>query len=560
MPSEFDAIRSEILSVFNRYALFNVQSGLFPTGNRRATFSNPVQSRSESVIAINPRNPDNMIGASKKFIDPAVYLFRLGVIYTFDAGVTWHETELPMHQNWDGMTDPAIAFDHFGNAFLVGEPLTFHRDKIGTSGDLTGMGMVVFRSTNGGATWENSIPLTTDTSDDKQWVVCDNNPLSPYYGHIYVSWGASSPLRFARSTDHGNSWKGKGNDPSGSTLVSSSFAPELSVSSDGTLHILWHNDGTGEINYLRSSDGGNSFATLATAVSGIRSLRGNLPATDGWPHFDFGKFRVITLVTDCATSNKVLIVAWADMREGRSRIYYRRSIDNGVTWEGPPSGQPLLPQVSYGDTHCFHPQIIATQTGIIGCAFYTFGPEPVRYLIRVQLAASWDDGATFPTFVTVTDQPWDPLINAPLVHGDPNVHFIGEYFGLDASEEDFALLWTDTRTGVQELFSDVVRTKNITQPRLPELVAQIFGGIAVDGGGYLIIGGKIVRLPPRSPLIKVLKALATAEDASSDRSERLDKLRLAALKSSVKLLQHEIDNLAGGKGVAMKVRPRKVQS
>jgi hypothetical protein len=276
----------------------------------------------------------------------------------------------------------------------------------------------------------------------------------------------------------------------------------------------------------------------------MASLRNNLPIQDNWPHFDDGKFRVITLVTDCVASHNVLIAAWADMREGRSRIYYRRSIDNGLTWQGPSSGQPLLPNVSYGDMHCFHPQIIATQTGVIGCAFYTFGKEFGQHRIRVQLAASWDDGATFSQFITVTEHSWDPLINAPAVHGNPNVHFIGEYFGLDANEEDFALLWTDTRTGVQELYCDVVSTKRVRCPRLPELVAQVFGGVSRDGGGFIIVGGKIVRVPPRSPLIAVLNTLSAVESIADVPEEQLGDLKLNALQATMRLLEAEIDQLS----------------
>ena len=47
-------------------------------------------------------------------------------------------------------------------------------------------------------------------SDDKSWIACDNNPASPHFGNVYVAWGAVSPLRFARSTDHGAHWKGIG--------------------------------------------------------------------------------------------------------------------------------------------------------------------------------------------------------------------------------------------------------------------------------------------------------------------------------------------------------------
>ena len=533
-----------LTALTNRYGLCSVQTGLFPTGNKRATTSTPMQSRSESAIAINPKNGNNMIGVSKKFIDPAIYKFIIGVTYTFDAGSTWHESQLPLKQGWDVMTDPAVAFDNFGNAFIVGEPIRFNADKVGTSGDLTGLGMAVYKSTDGGVTWGQPTQLTTDTSDDKQWVVCDNDPSSPYYGNVYVAWAASSPLRFARSTDHGATWKGKGSDQPGSSLVSLAFAPELSVSSDGTLHILWHNDGSSTIQYLRSTDGGNTFSSVSTVVSGVFSLRGHLPQTGGWPHFDYGKFRVITLVTDCTTSSDVLIVAWADMRDGRSRIYYRRSLDNGLTWEGPASGSILLPNVTYGDMHCFHPQVIATGTGVIGCAFYVFGQEFNRWVIRVQLAASWDDGETFSQFITVTEQSWDPLVNAPFVHGDPNVHFIGEYFGLDAGDEEFALLWTDTRTGVQELFSDVVQTKRIKCPRLPLLVAEILVGVINDAGGFIIVGGKIKPIPPHSPFVRVLAALAEAESEAIEGTGR--EVTIAALRQVQAVVEKEIARLTNG--------------
>jgi hypothetical protein len=235
------------------------------------------------------------------------------------------------------------------------------------------------------------------------------------------------------------------------------------------------------------------------------------------------------------------------MREGRSRIYYRRSVDNGLTWQGPASGQPLLPNVTYGDMHCFHPQIITTETGVIGCAFYVFGQEFGRWLIRVQLAASWDNGATFSYFVTVTERSWDPLVNPPFVHGDPNVHFIGEYFGLDAGQEEFALLWTDTRTGVQELFSDVVQTKRIDFAHIPELVAQILIGIVEDGGGLIIVGGKIVRIPPRGPIVEVLGGLSTFEAAADLPREQRREIQLTALRAARNSIDKQIAEVQEGR-------------
>jgi hypothetical protein len=35
--------------------------------------------------------------------------------------------------------------------------------------------------------------------------------------------------------------------------------------------------------------------------------------------------------------------------------------------------------------------------------------------------------------------------------------------------------------------------------RLPQLGADVYGGVTVDGGGFIIIGGKVVPVPPRGP-------------------------------------------------------------
>jgi hypothetical protein len=52
----------------------------------------------------------------------------------------------------------------------------------------------------------------------------------------------------------------------------------------------------------------------------------------------------------------------------------------------------------------------------------------------------------------VTDRAWDPTVDAPWSHGDASTTFIGDYFGLDASSNGFSVFWTDTRTGIQEMF------------------------------------------------------------------------------------------------------------
>jgi hypothetical protein len=403
-----------------------------------------------------------MVGASKRFTDPVTYAFTLAAYATFDGGQTWTETILPLTDTngttYVGTSDPAVAWDDLGNAYVVGLPF---------GSGLNIIGITVYKSSDGGRTWGAPTLIHSGSGDDKQWATGDNNPASPHYGNVYAVWDNGSQLAFARTTDNGASWKGfksGGVDqPAGTALsgIFDSFAPEVNVAADGTVYIVWVNgENTGsEIKFVKSVDGGDTFSAPAIAATGITNLGATLPNTNGWPHFPTAMFRVLTLATGCTSTGANVVFAWADTREGNSRIYYRHSSNGGASWDGPNSGQPLLTGAlaSAGDKQDFHPQLMSTPAGEVGCTFYEYGPigggEFPPNLINVILAVSTDAGATFTNRVTVTDTAWDPSIDAPFADGVPPVTFIGEYFGLAASTLGFFPFWTDTRTGVQEIFT-----------------------------------------------------------------------------------------------------------
>jgi hypothetical protein len=156
-----------------------------------------------------------------------------------------------------------------------------------------------------------------------------------------------------------------------------------------------------------------------------------------------------------AAHGDTVVVAWPDYRDGVARIYHARSHDRGTTWSTGASGKPLLKRHLPANYQHFHPQVVVNPDGVFACAFYEFGPKPAKPLIDVIVAQSHDGGRSFRAR-TVTDQPWDPAQDAPWAHGDPNVTFIGDYFGFAASEQGFHPVWTDTRTGIQELWTDTV--------------------------------------------------------------------------------------------------------
>jgi hypothetical protein len=358
------------------------------------------------------------------------------------------------------MTDPTLAWDDVGNVYLVG-----------LGGDIgsglprwqTTVGIFIYKSTDGGKTWGAPYAISGTTGADKQWAAGDTDPSSPYHGNVYAVWDKTdSPagLAFAKTTDHGGSWVGAGGAPAGSLIATGSVYPEIDVSADGFVYIV--SVAGNQIQMLVSTDGGDTFTPSATLpAGGITNLGGSLPTGDaGFPIFaPNGNFRVLTDPTACSRGPEVF-VAWADYREGASRIYFAHSIDAGATWTTGASGKPLLTQSIPSNFQHFHPQIVFDPNGVVGCTFYEFGPNPAQYLIEVILAQSFDHGASFNYFV-VTDNPWNPTVDAPLAEGYPGTTFIGDYFGLDASDHGFYPLWTDTRTGIQELFTAILPEKGV---------------------------------------------------------------------------------------------------
>jgi hypothetical protein len=307
---------------------------------------------------------------------------------------------------------------------------------------------------------------------------------------VYIAWdnnlkNGNSELCFARTTDHGQTWKGiarNGFDQQagyplldGNQAIIDSFSPEVVVTpASGNVYIFWvgvdlnawkHRQRINQIKYVKSMDGGENFSQPKVIATGIARLEDSFPAL-----FPGATFRIGTIPTGCAgtgpANEEVVVVAWADARDTvggspLSRIYYQHSNDGGMTWLGSASGDPLPSVPGAYDFH-FHPQLACTPDGAIGCAFYRYTPGfdlifegqqfPFPGLIDVLLTVSTDGGSTFGSPVPVTDSPWDPAVDAPSAVGG-SVTFIGDYFGLAASHLGFFPLWTDTRTGMQEIFS-----------------------------------------------------------------------------------------------------------
>lgn len=431
---------------------------LGPRTNRQVTCdSNPANDRSESAIAVNPTDAYNIIGASKRFSDPATYQFSLASYASRDGGQSWTDNGLlpfpstVSGQTVAGISDPTVAFDELGNAYIVG--LAFS----GGTGSVTLLGMVVCISGDKGRTWSSSI-VHQGLGDDKQALLGDLNPssASPYRGTVYATWdgdvSGTSGVLFARTTNHGASWKGVTSggvdQPSGSLIIPGALFSTIAVDSRGNVYVsALGNDGSGHaaIVCAISTDGGASFAAPQVIAAPITPI-------DGVPS---GLFRAESVPTSCVTTGDRVVVAWSDARTaGTHQIYYVRSGHNGNWPHTAPSGDLLTAvQPSPAGQQDIMPQLATAPDGTVGCALYDYGPKVAGgpQLIDVHLLVSTDAGQSFADRVLVTDRPWDPSVD--LVTDEYGEGFIGDYFGLAAGPLGFHPFWTDTRTGVQEMFT-----------------------------------------------------------------------------------------------------------
>ena len=132
--------------------------------------------------------------------------------WTHDGGAHWHQGRLPgltkaVGGTYDRASDPVVAFGADGSVYV--SSLVF---------DVTcPTGVAVSRSTDGGATFGKPVLVhhsnVCAVSDDKNWLVTDTQPNSPFFGRVYQFWteflsNGGSPQVVRWSDDNGRHWSG----------------------------------------------------------------------------------------------------------------------------------------------------------------------------------------------------------------------------------------------------------------------------------------------------------------------------------------------------------------
>jgi len=163
------------------------------------------------------------------------------------------------------------------------------------------------RSTNGGTSWGSDTRLTNDANNSM------NPSIAVYENVVHVTWDdtrdSDYEIYYKRSTDGGTTWDA---DTRLTNNTGNSTNPSVAASVNN-VHIVWDDDrdGNNEVYYKRSTDGGTTWGS-DTRLTNDTSI-------SSWPQV--------------ALSGNTIHVVWHDYRDGNGEIYYKRSADNGITWD-----------------------------------------------------------------------------------------------------------------------------------------------------------------------------------------------------------------------------------
>ncbi len=282
----------------------NVRLNTACTNYADASLSGRSMAQNETAIAINPVNQSNLVASANDYSRGDG---NCGSYYSTDGGRIWNGTTAPMlfvrgssltpasgnlREYWQAGGDTAVAYNSKGTAYLQCQ--VFNRGAGVTQDPDQSSGVLIFRSANGGASWDfpGRVALSTfDNSgfilEDKPFFTIDNRVGSPYQDRIYITWTSfqadgTAYINEVSSSDGGETWTArKAISGNSATLCPVTFnvpTPHGScnenqfsdpfVGPDGTLYVVYDNynnavsgkDNRNQVLLVKSTDGGATFS------------------------------------------------------------------------------------------------------------------------------------------------------------------------------------------------------------------------------------------------------------------------------------------------------------
>jgi hypothetical protein len=428
--------------------------------------TNYVNSEAEPFVAVNPANPDNIVGVFQQDRWSNGGAHGLVAATSHDGGSSWTESWAHFSVcsggtaadggNYDRASDPWVTFAPNGDVYQI---------SLSASADLTVSAVLVSKSVDGGDTWGGPTTLARNVSDfaegpgfnDKESITADPGVA----GNVYAVWDRSrfpsdkagitaqlnaasvrGDLIFTRTTDGGRTWETP-RDIVGLNQNEFTSGNQIAVLPNGDLVDIFEDEnGSGRQHspnqfhesVIRSTDKGLSWSkVIDISTDGAVAVRD--PDT-GAP------VRAGAGLPDIAVDPKdgTLYAVWSDGRFSgftHDDVALSRSTDGGLTWS-----DPIKVNASPAGVAAFTPAVDVAADGTVAVTYYDFRnntSDPSTLPTDASAVFSHDGGVTFGNEVRLTKQPFD-LDLAPNAGG----RFLGDYVGLSHIGSTFLPFYTQS--------------------------------------------------------------------------------------------------------------------
>lgn len=397
----------------------------------------------EPMLAVNPRDANNLVGAWQQDRWSNGGARGLVVGASFDGGHTWERHAAAFSRctggnatnggNYERATDPWVSFGPDGTVYQIAAAFNGTLFQGGSANAI-----LTSRSADGGRTWSDPAVLMSDGStafNDKESITADPTDAQL----VYATWdriraSGNGPTYFARSTDGGRAWEPARSiyDPG---LRNQTINNQIVVLPDGTLvdfFTRFEQRPTPTLAVIRSQDKGLTWSAPATIAAsqavGVVDPETGTRIRDG-----------ANLGAIAAGPRGELVAVWQDSRFTggvRDAVAFSRSDDGGLTWSAPV-------RVSRDPTvQAFLPSVTVRRDGTIGVEYYDFrnNTADVATLPTDCWLASSTDGVTW------TERHVAGPFNLAIAP-DAGGLFLGDYQGLASIGDVFVPFYARTNDG-----------------------------------------------------------------------------------------------------------------
>jgi hypothetical protein len=441
----------------------------------------------ETTIAINPKNPDNLIGSAN---DYQLRLSKGGTInetaysrahVSFDGGKSWSSYPIP-DKGYTSTGDPAVAFDADGRAYLSTLGFVWSQGL----GSVTNPDILVSTSTDGGMTWAKATRVASGTGVFNSPGVFNDKEYITAWGHgnAIVTWtifnqgsGGSyinSPIYDSVTHDGGKTWSTPTEISGSATFCIGAQGGIACDQSQGSTPVVAA-DGSIYVSFLSTQNTTNyrdqylvvkvdpQTGELAGGPYKVADIYDGLTdypiSASGRQTYQDSQFRTWALGNIAAdpTNADHLAVVWSDMRNStlpadpdpykattNSDIVVSQSLDGGQNWSAPVAltlgGDQFMPWAAYDSS------------GMLRIGFFDRSYDSSNHAYGYTLATETTPGSLNFSLNQVTTTLSDPTqgdrwfsgltVNENFPHP---TSFLGDYSGIAVGSGNVANLWTDMR-------------------------------------------------------------------------------------------------------------------